>query len=149
MKEELGAMRSNMLTLEAVWLERILKQSETEHKRVILLMHRSPWSTPYSGAKDVNGIAFLPLIDKYEVPLVFTAHEHCYARSSPLREGSRKRKELFILRRDVPDPKLGQKLYDVLLMLPMTIAWTFLYMWSYGCEKTVFMCPLIKGTVGL
>lgn len=86
-EEELGAMRSNMLTLEAVWLERILKQSETEHKRVILLMHRSPWSAPYSGAKDVNGIAFLPLIDKYEVPLVFTAHEHCYARSSPLREG--------------------------------------------------------------
>ena len=41
-EEELGAMRPNMLTLEAVWLEKMLKQSETEHKRVILLMHRSP-----------------------------------------------------------------------------------------------------------
>lgn len=27
----------------------------------------------------------MPLFDKYDVPLVFTAHEHCYERTVPIK----------------------------------------------------------------
>lgn len=86
--EELREQNPTMLTDEAAWLDADLEEAVKRKQRLIILMHRSPWSTPYSGQVDTIGAAFLPVFDKYRVPLVLTAHEHCYARSVPLRAGA-------------------------------------------------------------
>ena len=50
-------------------------------------MHRPAVTATYRALPDINGTYFMPLFDKYHVPLVFTAHEHCYARTEPLIDG--------------------------------------------------------------
>lgn len=86
--EELREQNPTMLTDGAAWLDADLEEAVKRKQRLIILMHRSPWSTPYSGQVDTIGAAFLPVFDKYRVPLVLTAHEHCYARSVLLRAGA-------------------------------------------------------------
>ena len=74
-----------MMEDEAAWLDKDLAAAQKAGKRVVVLMHRPPWDSPYDGQLDVNGKYFMPLFDKYNVPLVFTAHEHCYERTVPIK----------------------------------------------------------------
>lgn len=84
--EELHAQDPDMLANEAAWLDTDLKQAKDNGKRLIVMMHRPPWNSPYDGNVDINGTYFMPIFDKYQVPLVFTAHEHCYERTVPIKE---------------------------------------------------------------
>ncbi len=70
---------------EAAWLDTDLAAAKKAGKRLIVMMHRPPWNSPYNGKLDINGTYFMPIFDKYEVPLVFTAHEHCYERTVPIK----------------------------------------------------------------
>lgn len=83
--EELNGWRPTMMEDEAAWLDKDLAAAQKAGKRVVVLMHRPPWDSPYDGQLDVNGKYFMPLFDKYNVPLVFTAHEHCYERTVPIK----------------------------------------------------------------
>lgn len=83
--EELHEDNPGMLKDEAVWLETDLAEAVKANKRIIILMHRPPWNSPYDGSLDINGQYFMPIFDKYNVPLVFTAHEHCYERTVPIK----------------------------------------------------------------
>lgn len=83
--EELHAQDPDMLTNEAAWLDADLAAAKKAGKRLIVMMHRPPWNSPYNGKLDINGTYFMPIFDKYEVPLVFTAHEHCYERTVPVK----------------------------------------------------------------
>ena len=83
--EEIHENHPNMMENEAQWLDRDLAKATQNKKRIIVLMHRPPWDSPYHGVLDINGKTFMPIFDKYNVPLVFTAHEHCYARTSPVK----------------------------------------------------------------
>ena len=74
--EELNGWRPTMMEDEAAWLDKDLAAAKKAGKRLVVLMHRPPWDSPYNGTLDVNGKYFMPLFDKYDVPLVFTAHEH-------------------------------------------------------------------------
>ena len=83
--EELNGWRPTMMEDEAAWLDKDLAAAKKAGKRLVVLMHRPPWDSPYNGTLDVNGKYFMPLFDKYDVPLVFTAHEHCYERTVPIK----------------------------------------------------------------
>ena len=83
--EELHAQDPDMLTNEAAWLDTDLAAAKKAGKRLIVMMHRPPWDSPYHGVLDSNGKCFMPIFDKYDVPLVFTAHDHCYERTVPVK----------------------------------------------------------------
>lgn len=83
--EELHAQNPDMLTHEAAWLDADLAAAKKAGKRLIVMMHRPPWDSPYHGVLDSNGKCFMPIFDKYDVPLVFTAHDHCYERTVPVK----------------------------------------------------------------
>lgn len=83
--EELHAQNPDMLTNEAAWLDADLAAAKKAGKRLIVMMHRPPWDSPYHGVLDSNGKCFMPIFDKYDVPLVFTAHDHCYERTVPVK----------------------------------------------------------------
>ena len=82
--EELHDRYPSMLEDEAAWLDDDLAAAKKDGKRLIVLMHRPIWESPYDGCLDINGQHFLPIFDKYKVPLVFMGHEHVYARTEPL-----------------------------------------------------------------
>ena len=83
--EELHAQDPDMLTNEAAWLDADLAAAKKAGKRLIVMMHRPPWDSPYHGVLDSNGKCFMPIFDKYDVPLVVTAHDHCYERTVPVK----------------------------------------------------------------
>ena len=83
--EELHYAYPTMMEDEAGWLDADLAAAKKEGKRLIVLMHRPPWDSPYDGQLDINGQYFMPIFDKYNVPLVFAGHEHVYARTSPMK----------------------------------------------------------------
>lgn len=85
--EELRAARPTMLRDEAAWLDADLAKATAAGKRLVVFMHRPPWNSPYDGKLSENGRYFMPIFDKYDVPLVFTAHEHCYERTEPVVAG--------------------------------------------------------------
>lgn len=84
-EEELGAGRPTMMADEAAWLDKDLAAAQKEGKRLVVFMHRPPWDGSDDSKLNVNGRYFMPLFDKYQVPLVFTAHEHWYERTVPLK----------------------------------------------------------------
>lgn len=75
----------DMLELQKAWLEKDLKATDKMWK--VILIHRPLY---HNRPKDSDGDlreAFLPLIDKYQVDVVFSGHDHVYGRSYPLRGG--------------------------------------------------------------
>lgn len=77
----------DMIEKEAAWLDKDLAKARADHKRIIVLMHRPPWEYPFNGPYDPHGEAFVPLLDKYQVELAFTAHVHSYSRTYPWKNG--------------------------------------------------------------
>lgn len=75
----------DMLEKQKNWLDNDLKASDKLWK--ILLIHRPLYhNRPQDSDTDLRE-AFIPLIDKYKVDIVFSGHDHVYARSYPLRGG--------------------------------------------------------------
>jgi hypothetical protein len=85
--EELHELYPDMMEHEVTWLDQDLADARKRGKRLVVLMHRPAVTATYRALPDINGTYFMPLFDKYHVPLVFTAHEHCYARTEPLIDG--------------------------------------------------------------
>lgn len=71
----------DMLARQREWLEQDLARSNKPWKLVFL--HRPPYHN------DNIQTAFVPLLDKYQVDVVFSGHEHIYARTYPLYGGNR------------------------------------------------------------
>lgn len=85
--EELHEAYPDMMENEVTWLDQDLAAAQQRRKRLVILMHRPCVTATYRALPDINGTYFMPIFDKYHVPLVFTAHEHCYARTEPLVDG--------------------------------------------------------------
>ncbi|MCE5287095.1 MAG: metallophosphoesterase, partial [Pelosinus sp.] len=83
---ELNDWYPELLERQKTWLEEDLAKSHKKWK--VVLMHRGIWEFPFNGPLDQIGQTFVPIIDKYQVDVVFTAHVHSYARTKPLRNGS-------------------------------------------------------------
>lgn len=85
-QNELDEWYPDLLEQQKEWLEKDLAGSQKKWK--IVLMHRGVWKHPFNGPLDVIGQTFVPVFDKYQVDLVFTAHVHSYARTKALKNGS-------------------------------------------------------------
>jgi hypothetical protein len=83
---ELNDWYPDLLEAQKTWLQKDLAQTRKKWK--VILMHRGIWEFPFNGPLDHIGEIFVPVIDKYHVDVVFTAHVHSYARTKPLKNGS-------------------------------------------------------------
>jgi hypothetical protein len=75
----------SMLEIQRDWLELDLTAS-TKKWRIVLL-HRPVYNNKEINDNDSIRTTFAPLFDKYHVDVVFTAHDHVYARTYPLYSG--------------------------------------------------------------
>lgn len=80
--EELAEWYPKLYEEQANWLRRDLAQTPKKWK--IVLMHRPLWRR---GLLDKAGHAFLPILEEFQVDLVFNGHVHSYSRTFPLRNG--------------------------------------------------------------
>ncbi|MDF2571433.1 MAG: metallophosphoesterase [Sporomusa sp.] len=76
----------NMLEKQKIWLENDLQSTDKRWK--LVLMHRSPYDNRSKDGNRALRKTFIPIFDKYKVDIVFAGHDHIYARSYPLRNGS-------------------------------------------------------------
>lgn len=78
---------SDIIERQKAWLEKDLKAATKRWK--IVLIHRPLYhNRPQDGDENLRD-AFVPIIDKYHVDIVFSGHDHVYARSYPLHAGAR------------------------------------------------------------
>lgn len=80
----------DMLDKQKAWLEKDLSSSDKLWK--IVFVHRPLFGNKLDGRGDNPNIrkVFAPVFDKYRVDVVFTGHEHVYARTFPIRDGESK-----------------------------------------------------------
>jgi hypothetical protein len=77
---------NDRLEEQAVWMEKLL--AANTNPWTVVVFHHPLYSS--GGKRDDHNTrnAFLPLFDKYNVDLVLTGHDHSYARSYKLRNGT-------------------------------------------------------------
>ena len=71
-----------ILEMQKNWLEQDL--AATDKKWKIVFLHRPPYHNKVGGANSRIKGAFVPILDKYHVDVVFSGHEHDYARTYPI-----------------------------------------------------------------
>ncbi|MDU4959348.1 MAG: metallophosphoesterase family protein [Sporomusaceae bacterium] len=76
----------DLLQRQTAWLETDLAGSGAKWK--IVFMHRPPYDNKSFRDNIAVRQAFTPLFDQYGVDLVFSGHDHVYARSHPLLDGT-------------------------------------------------------------
>lgn len=81
-EREEGQFVPNMLAKQREWLEKDLARSDKLWK--VIFIHRPPYHIKSAKSNDNIRQAFGPVMDKYNVDLVFAGHEHVYARTYPL-----------------------------------------------------------------
>lgn len=81
---EEGRFIPDMLEKQKIWLENDLASAGQKWKLVFL--HRAPYNNKAEGNSAIQA-GFVPIIDKYHADVVFTAHDHVYARTYPLLGG--------------------------------------------------------------
>lgn len=74
-----------MLDRQKEWLQKDLEKTNKKWK--IVFFHRSPYNNKIGRSDDAVRAAFVPVLDKYHVQVVFTAHDHVYARTYPIQNG--------------------------------------------------------------
>lgn len=72
----------DMLDKQRDWLEKDLALTDKRWKLVFL--HRPPYHSKSATSNDRVREAFVPILDKYHADVVFSGHEHVYARTYPL-----------------------------------------------------------------
>lgn len=77
----------DMLAKQKAWLEKDL--AETNRKWKIVLLHRPPYDNKTFRDNAAIRKAFVPIFDKHQVDVVFTGHDHVYARTYPLYDGEK------------------------------------------------------------
>ncbi|WP_371381348.1 purple acid phosphatase family protein [Sporomusa aerivorans] len=84
-EREEGEFVPAMLAKQQVWLEKDLAQTDKLWK--VIFIHRPPYHTQAAKPNENIRQAFVPIWDKYNVDVVFSGHEHVYARTYPLYNG--------------------------------------------------------------
>lgn len=83
---EEGRFVPDMLEKEKAWLEADLAASKQKWK--LVFVHKALYNNKAQDNSTIQA-GFAPIIDKYHVDVVFTAHDHVYARTWPLYGGMR------------------------------------------------------------
>lgn len=121
--EELNGWRPTMMEDEAAWLDKDLAAAKKAGKRLVVLMHRPPWDSPYNGTLDVNGKYFMPLFDKYDVPWYLRLMNTAMNGPFPSRTTRPLRKGPSTLPRAAPGQKPGMARSRSRLMSFTIIQW--------------------------
>ena len=79
---EEGRFVPDMLAQQQSWLEKDLQATDKKWK--IALVHKPPYNNKAPDGDSGIRRSFVPLFDKYHVDVVFTGHDHVYARTYPL-----------------------------------------------------------------
>jgi len=74
-----------MVELEKAWLEKDLEATDKNWK--VVLVHRPLYNNKLSDDNGKIRGVFIPILDKFHADIVFTAHDHVYARTYPLNNG--------------------------------------------------------------
>jgi len=82
---EEGRFVPDMLAVQQAWLEKDLAASNKRWK--VVLIHRPLYNNKLANDNVKIRKMFAAILDKYHVDVVFTAHEHVYARTYPLYGG--------------------------------------------------------------
>ena len=78
---------ANIIEKQKEWLDKDLKATNKHWK--VVFIHRPPFhNRPQDDDENLRD-AFVPIIDKHKVDIVFSGHDHVYARSYPLRDGAK------------------------------------------------------------
>lgn len=72
----------DMLVKQQEWLEKDLSLTDKPWK--VIFLHRPPYHSRSAMSNDKIREAFVPILDKYHADVVFSGHEHVYARTYPL-----------------------------------------------------------------
>lgn len=72
----------NALDIQKAWLDSDLRATDKKWK--VVFIHRPPYSNRVGRDNNHIRAAFVPIFDKYHADIVFTAHDHTYARTYPL-----------------------------------------------------------------
>jgi 3',5'-cyclic AMP phosphodiesterase CpdA len=73
----------SMLEMQKTWLEKDLENTTKKWK--VVFSHRPLYNNKSGGEGENVRRAFVPILDKYQVDVVFTGHDHVYARTYPLK----------------------------------------------------------------
>lgn len=84
-QEELNEWKPELIASQVSWLERDLAASDKKWK--IVLVHRNLFRYQ-DGRPNELGSALFPVIDRGNVDVVFSAHNHTYGRSAPFKNGN-------------------------------------------------------------
>lgn len=84
-QEELNEWQPELIASQVSWLERDLAASDKKWR--IVLVHRNLFRYQ-DGRPNELGTALLPVIDRGNVDVVFSAHNHTYGRSAPFKNGN-------------------------------------------------------------
>ncbi|VBB09083.1 Hypothetical protein LUCI_4369 [Lucifera butyrica] len=84
-ENEEGEQIPKMLARQKAWLEKDL--AATDKKWKMAFFHRPPYSNKDSEDNATIRAAFVPVLEKYHTDVVFTGHDHVYARTYPMRGG--------------------------------------------------------------
>jgi len=74
-----------MLDRQKTWLEEDLQITDKKWK--IVFLHRPPYNNKTDNGNEHIRRAFVPILDKYHVDVVFSGHDHVYARTFSLHSG--------------------------------------------------------------
>lgn len=77
----------NMLEQQKAWLEKDLQSTNKKWK--IVFLHRPLFNNKEGEGDSHVRKVFAPVFDKYHADVVFTGHDHAYARTYPLHSGIR------------------------------------------------------------
>ncbi|WP_455652608.1 metallophosphoesterase [Phascolarctobacterium sp.] len=83
--EELKDWQPDLVARQVKWLENDLAASNKKWK--VVLVHRSLFRYQ-DGKQNELGAALLPVLDRSNVDVVFSAHIHTYGRTAPLKNGN-------------------------------------------------------------
>jgi 3',5'-cyclic AMP phosphodiesterase CpdA len=68
---------------QRTWLEKTLA-APSHAPWTVVAMHKPAYSAGYHGSEESIQQAWVPLFERYHVPLVLAGHDHDYQRSTPI-----------------------------------------------------------------
>lgn len=81
-QEELAEFQPDLISEQVAWLKQDLAKTEQPWK--VILIHRPLFNNEAVGTLNDLGTALMPLFDRHQVDVVFSAHIHTYGRSRPM-----------------------------------------------------------------
>ena len=84
-KDEEAPKSEDFLKEQAAWLDKDLSSSVKTFK--LVFFHKTPYFNKLKRGNEEIKAAFCPVAEKYHADIVFNGHDHCLARTYPVKDG--------------------------------------------------------------